>query len=199
MVTEYDQSSENVVYWNDDDRRSQVSRLEMQMKDNDARLEALEDQVKSLALTSEGYMTVRLRLFATFRRNFLGEEPIYIEPLDSRSAVAHYGDAVADANLVLNGGSKDVEIIRILYGRTYGDILVLEHGKDSETIAILNKRATLVLQYGKAPPATEKAFQKYLTELDLHSGSKPKDDTNSQLSELYTQFWEECQKFRKGE
>ncbi|KAK2800550.1 hypothetical protein FQN50_008095 [Emmonsiellopsis sp. PD_5] len=221
MVTEYDQSGDNLVFGNDaglellhdrEDLKTRMARLEKQMKENTEKMKAhdekmkdydvqfatLREEMRAMTLSCESLQKIRLRLFATFRRDFMQQEPRY-KVIETGNPVAHHGDAVADANIVMDGVSKDAEIIRIVYGRTYGDILQLDRTKDSETIAILNKRATLVLEYSKAPAAIETAFQKYLTELDVDSGSKPKDNNTSQLSQLHTQFWAECQKFRKDE
>ena len=105
---------------------AQFSKIDSQHSKNDAlksgqiemeaRIDSLEERVRSLTTTSDGYLEIRRRFYDTYKRDIKGNTKFrHTAAIQTGDKVAHGGDVLTDAIIFDRDGGGDVSIQRELY------------------------------------------------------------------------------------
>lgn len=119
--------------------KGRMTRLEGKLEKTQERLDKsevqvadLQNRVKVLAQTSEGYRKIRHRFLDTYRRDILRQvDRQGHSKISGGNQAAHEGDAVADAELYTSGERFDEKLLVELYGLTPNQISLLGKCKSS--------------------------------------------------------------------
>lgn len=117
-----------------------TAKLENVTADHAAKLEALQIRSDTYAESDQNYRAIRHRFLETFRRDRnMDRDQARIK---HGNAVAHYGDAVADAFLYVDGSDKrnDISIMAMIYGFVPNTILLLSKLTQAQHINSLNDK-----------------------------------------------------------
>ncbi|KAK2757685.1 hypothetical protein FQN54_004654 [Arachnomyces sp. PD_36] len=106
--------------------------------------------------------------------------------------IAHEADAVADAHLYLTRMRTDWEIFTDLYGISAKKVPLIDERKRPETITVLNKWSTRVVDEGRdnIPPKVVAAFEKFISILEKDLNADPLQ-VETELGQAYASFWKE--------
>ena len=83
----------------------------------------LESRVRSLVKTSEGYLAIRRRFLAVYKRDIKMERPMSSKAIKEGNISAHEGDALGDAALFQRDQRTDLRTYRELYGLQHQQVL----------------------------------------------------------------------------
>ncbi|KAK2805979.1 hypothetical protein FQN50_005994 [Emmonsiellopsis sp. PD_5] len=151
----------------------------------------LQQQVRTLSSACNGYLSIRQCFLETTLRDKLGVD-YGSKRIRAGNAAAHHGDVLTDATLYERSLRSDKGTFGAIYGISYCDVLKLEQAGDTDSITILNKRATLLANDPDVPEKIEAAFRAFILLLENNLGQSP-TNALSPLGQAYLKFWDACQ------
>jgi hypothetical protein len=96
---------------------TELANHETELANHKTQISYLQDRVKALGQTSEGYRKIRHRFIDVYRRDVLADlDSQGRKKIGEGNQVAHEGDAVADAGLYTSGERFDEDVLVDLYG-----------------------------------------------------------------------------------
>ncbi|KAI9768631.1 MAG: hypothetical protein M1840_004828 [Geoglossum simile] len=177
------------------DLKARVHDLEARVNDLKAQTHSLKAQTHDLKESSEGYLRSRDGFLDVFKDDIL-RDPNAKSSRARRDKAALHGDAVADAGLYQSGRRRDESLLIAIYGVTSTGILRLSRSTDSDSISVLNARATLKANGdGNVPQEIENMWKKVVVLLENPSGTLK--DSSSPLWRAYHRFWDVYSKYRR--
>ena len=183
---------------------------EIRFKEHEIRFKELEDRMRGLVTTSEGYLILRRRFIDVFKRDVKGFDMTGSTAIREGNAVAHHGDAIADAIMFDQDNRTDDSIFEELYGlnprqvlkyRTYTHVLLnesyflliicIESGSDDHDLfRVLNRHATMVAENKPLSKEIKVAFEIFLVQVKGAWLQPPAKDPNSPLGRAYYALWD---------
>jgi hypothetical protein len=197
------------------DTELQTTNAELQM--TNARVTDLQNRVKVLTLTSEGYRKIRHRFLEVYHRDIRNDvDGQGRKKIHQGNEATHHGDAVTDASLYTSHERHDEMVMVELYGLTANQISFLgEHqtstsqvyvvvslcsitgAGDIDSISTLNAGATWRAKGpSNIPLDVDTAFKTFAEELNENLGKSPTDGATS-LSKAYYAFWKVHKKYKQ--
>ena len=116
--------------------QKQIEEHQKELGEQQKEITSLKRHVGRLIESSEGYLSIRRRFLAIYRRDVKGEEVLQgSETIPEGNMRAHEGDALGDAILFDRDQRRDRSLYRELYGLDHTQ--VLEFCTDQDSLRIL--------------------------------------------------------------
>ncbi|KAI9785763.1 MAG: hypothetical protein M1839_008780 [Geoglossum umbratile] len=155
------------------------------------------NHIQELREASHGYQQIRRRFLAHFQRGL--RKPEFQTMIEEGNNAAHGGDAVTDAKICKELGEYDLMVE--IYGLTIKEVLTLRDSGNSESINLLNARATLEAGRRTRWPSSnyldegyrngiEYAWRNFLHHLKENLRQSPTTDPESPLGKAYKRYWD---------